>query len=138
MEKLKKILSISVPALLLLLVLILPAVSFAGLVPCTNSPGPDGTIKDPCDFNALMRMINIIIRYALFYLVIPIAAIMFFYAGFLLIVPGGESAHARERAKHIFWDAFIGLIIALAAWIIIKTLLSILGYDAGWIFDNFN
>ncbi len=122
-----------------------PFTSFAltgtgsGLVPCSNTPGPapDYIISDPCDFNAFMELINNLIKYVII-LAIPLAAISFAYAGFLLVTAGGESAHAFGEAKGIFTNTLVGLVIILAAWLIIKTILSILGYDAGWIFDNFN
>lgn len=108
--------------LFIFLILIAPTFSFgARLVPCTNN----------CDFNAFMDLINNVIRFALFDLVVPIAAIMFFYAGFLLITAGG--AEAKTKAKGIFTNAVIGLVVAAGAWIIIRTILSILGYDGAWI-----
>ncbi len=111
--------------------LIIPVFSFAqGLVPCDN-------VTTKCDFKALMTLINTVIDYIFKYLAVPIAAIMFAYAGFLLVTAGGEAASARTKAKSIFTNAAIGLVIAAAAWLIIKTILSILGYQGAWIFHNF-
>lgn len=117
--------------------LILPVVSFAAsLVPCNNNSvvvTNNGTSINPtpCDFNAFMTLINTVIRFILFDLAIPIAAIMMAYAGFLLVkAQGGE---AKTKAKSIFTNAVFGLIFAVAAWLIIRTILSILGYDGGWI-----
>ena len=110
----------------------MPVLSFAAagdpLVPCLtkNNPGP-------CDFNALMTLVNTVIHFILFYMAIPIAAIMFIYAGFLLVTAGGEAAGARTKAKSIFLNTLIGLVLAVAAWLIIMTILSILGYDGAWI-----
>ena len=62
---------------------------------------------------------------------LPIAAIMIAYAGFLLITAaGGEQ---KTKAKNIFFNAVIGLVIAAAAWLIIRTLLLIVGYEGDWI-----
>lgn len=113
--------------------LIMPAISFAVNVPlvaCDNSTG------NPCDFNALMALVNRVIKFILFDMVIPIAAIMFAYAGFLMVSAGGEAAHARTKAKAIFTDVVIGLIIAIAAFLIVRTVLSILGYSGSWIGFN--
>ena len=63
----------------------------------------------------------------------PIAAIMFTYAGFLLITAGGETASARTKAKNILLHTIGGLVVAVAAWLIIHTILSILGYSGSWI-----
>ncbi|MBU0999080.1 hypothetical protein KKG24_02105 [Patescibacteria group bacterium] len=113
------------------LILIMPAFSLAaGLVPCDNSEG------QPCDFKAFMNLINTVIHFILYYMVIPIAAIMFAYAGFLMVTAGGEIASARTKAKSIFTNAIIGLIFAMAAFLIIRTILSILGYEGSWIGFN--
>lgn len=123
----KKITKFIIP-ILVFLMLFMPAVSLgAGLVPCNGAD---------CDFNAFLKLVNILINFVLFYMAIPIAAIMFVYAGFLLVTAGEEVASARTKAKSIFWNAFLGLVIAAAAWLIVKTLLSILGYkDTGEFFN---
>ena len=119
------------------LILIMPALSLAaGLVPCNNTPGADGKIAQPCDFNAFMNLINTVIKFILYDLVIPIAAIMFAYAGFLFVTAGGETASARTKAKGIFTNAVIGLLVAGAAFLIVRTILSILGYKGSWIGFN--
>jgi len=118
--------------LLAFLILVVPAFSFAaenpplpGLVPCDNSAAY------PCDFTAFMTLINKVITFILFYMALPIAAIMIAYAGFLLITAaGGEQ---KTKAKNIFFNAVIGLVIAAAAWLIIRTLLLIVGYEGDWI-----
>ncbi|MEK7147022.1 MAG: pilin [Patescibacteria group bacterium] len=116
-----------------LLMLVMPVVSFAyklgdPLVPCNNTPADDGTISNSCDFNAFMALINNVIHFLLFYMAVPIAAIMFFYAGFLMVTSGGSS-ESKTRAKSIFSNAVIGLVLAAAAWLIVKTILSILDYE---------
>jgi hypothetical protein len=120
------------------LILIFPVIVFAqstgGLVPCSNTPdATSGIIAQPCNFTALLSLVNTVIHFILFDMVIPIAAIMFAYAGFLMVTSGGEAAHARTKAKEIFTNAVIGLIIAAACWLIVATLLSILGYNGAWI-----
>jgi hypothetical protein len=129
--------------LAIFLMIVMPGISLAqtapsGLVPCNNTPvgtNSDGSVKydKPCDFNALMALVNTVINFILFKMVVPIAAIMFAYAGYLLITAGGETAGARTKAKSIFTNAIIGLIIAVAAWLIVSTILAILGYNGTWI-----
>lgn len=125
MQKIKKL----AIYLSIFLMFIVPTLSFAkGLVNCT-----DGKL---CDFNKLMDLINIVIRFVLYDMVIPIAAIMFAYAGFEMIISGGDSG-ARTKAKNTFTNVVIGLIIAVAAFLIVRTILSILGYQQGsWIGFN--
>lgn len=102
------------------------------LVPCGRT-NPAGVISNPCSFKDALTLINAVIKFILFYMAIPIAAIMFVYAGFLMLVPGSESASKKTKGKEIFWNAFIGLILAAAAWLIIRTILLILGYPGDWI-----
>ena len=78
-----------------------------------------------------MELINNVVKFILFSLVVPFAAIMFAYAGFELLTSGGETSK-REKAKKIFLNVAIGLVVAAAAFLIIQTVLSIVGYDKSW------
>ena len=80
-----------------------------------------------------MTMVNTVIHFILFYMVIPIAAIMCAYAGFLMVTAGGESSSAKTKAKEMLASAIIGLLWAVAAWLVIRTILSILGFNGAWI-----
>src|SRR3990167_1410587 len=105
--------------------LIIPIFSLAyklgdPLVPCGTSA------TAPCKFDDIIKLINNVINFILTYMVIPIVAILFAYAGFLLVTSGGQDS-ARTKAKDIFTNAVFGLIIAFAAWLIVKLTLSILG-----------
>ena len=64
---------------------------------------------------------------------VPIAALMFAYAGFLMVTAGEEAASARTKAKGIFTNALFGLVLAAACWLIVKAILDILGYKGNWI-----
>src|SRR3989344_9417563 len=98
---------------LVLLILVAPDFSFTqeGLVPCgkvTETGVPvNGKVYKPgeivqCGFNDILTLVNNIIIFVFEYLAIPIAAIMFAYAGFLMITAGGEAGNARTKAKNIF------------------------------------
>jgi hypothetical protein len=93
-----------------------------GLVPCTNN----------CGWNDFFTLINNVVKFILVYLAVPIAAIMFAYAGGLLMFSGG-SEHKRDQAKKIFINVAIGLVFIAASWIIVHTVFSIVGYDGSWI-----
>lgn len=117
--------------ILTLALVVLPVFVFAqnddALVQCGRGNGPE------CSFNDALGMINRVINFTLKNLVLPIAAIMFAYAGFLLITAGGEAAHARQKAKEIFTNTAIGIVIAAGCYLIIKFFLSVLGYSGTWI-----
>ena len=120
MFKTKKLL---IPALTLFILLV-PVLSFADSWPLV-------TCKENCGWNEFMALINKVINFILFDMALPIAAIMFAYAGFLLVTAGG--GEAKTKAKEIFTNTVLGLVIAVAAWLIVSTILSILGYDGTWI-----
>lgn len=91
------------------------------LVPC------NGTTV-PCTFQKLVDMVNRIIDFVLFKLALPLAAIIFAYAG-VLYITSAASPNNKETAKKIFGTVFIGLIIALAAWLIVNTILTSFGIN---------
>ena len=122
-------------SLLVFLILIVPIFSFAqttstGLVPCNNSA------TQPCNFSAFITLINHVIKFILFTLVVPICAVMFFYAGFLMVTSGG-SAESKSKAKNIFSSAVYGLVIAAGAWLIIHTILTIVSPQGTWSWIGF-
>ncbi len=95
-------------------VLILPTIVLAQLVPCTDNCGFDDLIK--IGQNLLTFMIG---------LGIIISAVMFAYAGWLFF-SGGGSTDKIAKGKGIFGSVVIGLIILLVAWLLIDTLLKTL------------
>ena len=92
------------------------------LVTCTGTE---------CGWKELMTMVNTVINFLLFYMAIPIAAIMFTYAGFMMITAAG--GEAKTKGKTVFFNTVIGLLLALASWLIIKTILTIMGWEGSWI-----
>jgi len=115
----------------LCLMLLLPVGSLAyslgdSLVPaCTGTGGQ-------CQWDDLLTLVNNVITFALKYMVVPIAAIMFAYAGFLMVTSAG-STESRSKAKSIAFSTVLGLVLALAAWLIVKLILTTLGWEGGWI-----
>ena len=94
--------------------------------------GADGKLVE-CGWKDLMSLVNRTVNFILVILSLPIATIMFAYAGFLMMVPGGESAGKKTKAKNIFFNTVIGLLLVAGSWLIIHTLLEILGHDGSWI-----
>ncbi|MBS1618359.1 MAG: hypothetical protein JST76_07565 [Bacteroidetes bacterium] len=96
-----------------------------GLVPC------DGRAKyGKCGWGNLVDLVNKVIKYVII-LTVPGAACIFTYAGFLLLSSGG-SEEQRIKAKHIFFNVFLGIIIILSAVLVIQTLLRSLGVTSGY------
>gem|GEM_PF-1224060 len=82
-----------------------------------------------CDFNQLLATIDRVIKFAIYVIILPLAAILFAWSGIKLIIAQskGKSA-ALSDAKAMFGRVLLGLVFALGAWVIVKFVLVILGY----------
>lgn len=95
----------------------------------------EGIVKciQNCGFNDFIHFINEVVDFIFKYVAMPFAAIMFCYAGVLLVTSGGNQ-ESMKKAKSIFINVLIGFVLALVAWLIVHTIFQILGYkDADWI-----
>ena len=101
-----------------------------GLVPC------GGEATDPCSFSHLLIGIETVINYVIMWIIIPLAAIIFMYAGYLMMTAAGNPAKLAA-AKKAFWYVLFGLFIALSAWLVIEGLMKGLGLkDEFWLLDH--
>ncbi len=99
-----------------------------GLVPeCNTGAIKDGTYVNACDFDMVMAIINKVINYLLVILATPLFALIIIYVGWLYLSDMGSSENITH-AKKILKNAVIGYVIALAAWLIVKTILTSLGF----------
>ena len=97
--------------------LVLPASQAAGLVPCE---GPD---CKPCD---LFRLIVNITNFLFYQIAMPLAGLMFLIGGIMMISSGGTETRYK-KGKEILVNTLFGLIIALAAFVIVNSLVSFFG-----------
>jgi len=106
-----------------------------GIVVCGNtSGGNQGLDSQPCTFNDIINQVKVVIDFALFKIAAPLAAVMFAYAGFLYVTNRGNESQIKQ-AHEIFWNVFIGLVIALAAWLTMNFILTFfLGQDSAFNF----
>ncbi|MEX0652050.1 MAG: pilin [Candidatus Paceibacterota bacterium] len=98
--------------------LITPDVSYAqsGLVPCGN--GVECTV---CHVGILAEnVINFIVNVSFI-----VAAILFAYAGFLLFTAGADPSQVT-KARKMFTDTLIGIVIILTSWLVVNVLLTAL------------
>lgn len=110
----------------LLAVLVFPQQASAQLF-----PGSDqgflldvGCVGTDCDLCHLVSLGQNVINF-LVYITTFVAVILFVYAGFLMVTAGGDMGQI-SRARSIFTTVAIGFIIALAAWLIIDTVMKTL------------
>ncbi len=90
-----------------------------GLIPCGGSGQP------ACNFTYLIQLIQNVIDFLLVDVAIPLAIILFAYAGWLYMSAGGDSGKV-SKAHGIFMNVVFGLVLALAAWLIVNTIASAL------------
>lgn len=104
-------------------------VEFKGLVPvCNTIVDSQGNFSDPCDFDMVLAIVNKVIDFLLVTIATPLFALILIYVGWIYLSAGGNP-EAVTRAKHIFKNVIIGYIIALASWLIVKTILSVVGFE---------
>ena len=105
---------------MLIVICLVPTITLAQepvqkFIPC------DGVVEQ-CDFNKLMELIQNVLNYIVA-ISFPLAAAVFAYAGFKMMV-AGDNANARTEAKKIFMKVAIGFAVILAAWLIVFTILN--------------
>ena len=98
------------------------AVDYLPLVPCGTSA------TSPCTRCDLFKLSHNVISFILFGLVPPIAAVLFIFAG-LMILLGGAMPARIALGKTIFKNTFIGLLIILASYMIVNTFIQSFGPD---------
>jgi len=116
------------PLIIILTIFLAPDLAFAqadvspdgiytggGLIPC----GQD--MDNKCNSCHVVILANTVVKW-LIGITFMIFAGMAVYSGIKLVMSGGNS-HAKQDAKEMFTNVFIGLLIILGAWLMIDTLL---------------
>jgi len=108
---------------IILLLVLVPVVSFAApLIPSQIVPNcPE---KDGCGYVQFIELINNVVS-LLVGLSFPIAAGVIAWAGFNMMMDGGNGAKRKESIEMIK-KVVIGFVIILSAWIVVSTLLDAL------------
>lgn len=92
----------------------------SGLIPCGNDvSGGMVTAGQECTYDDLIKLAQTVINFLIFGLAAPLGAIMFAYAGYLYITNGGNESQIKQ-AHDTFLYVFWGLIVALAAWLLVN------------------
>lgn len=108
------------------LIVVVPVATYAQggfktLVP-ENCSGANAATN--CGFCDLAELAQNVLNDAV-YLAVFFSAILFAWAGFKMLTNGGNM-HQISEARQIFTDVAIGLIIILAGWLVVDTLMRIL------------
>lgn len=93
-------------------------VAQGSLVPCTNK----------CDLASVFTLLNTFISFLIKVILFPVSILMFVYAGYQYITAQGnpaKTANVKKLVKHLV----LGIIIILTAWVVVRSGLSLIGYD---------
>lgn len=96
-----------------------------------NTAYPDALVQctSSCDFHDFVALLQRLTTFFLVAIAAPFAAIFFVYAGFLYMTAAGNQAKMNQ-AKSIFIWVVIGFAIALAAWLLVNTLITGLNVES--------
>lgn len=110
----------------------IPAVLYAqGLIPC----GPGGTNTDACELSDLPILVNNLMNFAVLTLTVPLAMIAFAIGGgYIMFAPAKESNVAI--GKSIIINTFWGMVFAFGSWVIVKFILTALGFQGAFSWVN--
>lgn len=101
---------------------------FPSLSTCFSKTNTDGTINGGCGWKELGPIVNELLKNIVL-LGVFIATLMIFYAGFVL-VKGEGSAESRSRAKAIFLNIVIGMVLLVGAYYIVEFALDTIGLNS--------
>ena len=102
------------------LVLFAPVLAFAaGIVPC------GGHNESPCNICYLFRGASNIVNFIVYDFAMPAAVAIIIYGGIMIVTAGASEANVKKGQTAIK-RVIGGMIITLAAWIIVDTVLKIL------------
>lgn len=85
------------------------------------------TCEDKCDFGSAFALVNRFVGFVIKFILFPVAIGLFIYAGVKYITAG--SAQAKVKMKSLLKHLIGGILLILAAWLIVKSALAIIGYD---------
>lgn len=99
------------------------SVSSGGLVPCVNK----------CSFSDVFKLLNNVLKFLITIVIIPVFVLMLMYTGYEYLMARGRPG-MHVKLKNRLWKMFLGFVLILSAWLIVRTFLSFIGYDQGALF----
>lgn len=108
-------------AIILISLIILPFAASAAIVPCGN-PG-----QNPCTLADFFVLLGNIYNFIVKTIAAPLATIAIVIGGVMMLISAGNPGRFQQ-GKQILIYAIIGLVLAFGSWLIVKTLLTAMGY----------
>jgi len=106
-------------------VFVLPAIASAAMIPFFGPIIPPSYNVCPAGWGMIMDVINNIISLLLTLAIVFVAPLMIAYSGFLFVV-NPVNAGGKEQAKKILTNTVVGIVIALAGWMIVDAIMAVL------------
>ncbi|MFA6502959.1 MAG: hypothetical protein WCT45_01735 [Candidatus Paceibacterota bacterium] len=107
--------------------LVLPQLTHAA-IPFLGPIIPKEYATCAAGWGMVMLVVNNIISFAITVIIVFVAPLMFAYAGFLFVF-NPISAGGKTQARHVLTNLVVGLVVALAAWMIVDAIMAVL-YDS--------
>ncbi|MDP2594266.1 MAG: hypothetical protein Q8P36_02950 [bacterium] len=105
--------------------LVLPLAAHATAIPFFGPIVPPDAQICPAGFGALVQVVNNIVAFAITIGIVFIAPLSIAYGGFLYVV-NPVNPSGRAKANKILLNTIVGIVIALAAWLIVNLVLTVL------------
>lgn len=115
---------------------LIPVQTQAGVIPCglsQDDPDQPGDQTVQCQLCHLFVLLDNIVDFVLFKIVLPVATLLLVIGGILFIF-NAENPENVTKGKAILTSVLIGLVIIFAAYLIIGTFLNFIGLS-GWTAD---
>ena len=112
--------------------LAIPAAQAAGLVPCNGAVAGNGLPK--CEACHILGLIVNITEFLFKQIALPLAGLMFLVGGIMMMLAAGSETRYK-KGKEILVNALFGLVIVLAAFAIVNTLIMFFAsgsFSSGW------
>jgi len=88
------------------------------LIPCTNK----------CDLGSVFQFINNLISFLIKTVLFPVSILIFVFAGYKYITAQGNPSKKAD-VKKMVRNLIFGMVLILTSWVIVKTILIVVGYD---------
>jgi hypothetical protein len=116
---------------LVLFVFVVPHVAQAGGIPFWGPIIAKEWQNCALGWGAVINVINNIISFMLTFAIVFVLPIVIAYAGFMYVI-NPISAEGRSDAKRVAWNAVVGIVLALAAWMIVDAVMAVLYNPTKW------
>lgn len=84
----------------------------------------------PCEWPQFIALVNELIRFGI-YLAVVFATLTIAYAGFRMLTAAGNESQI-SAAKGMIWNAVLGIIIVMIAWLIVQYILTSIGLNPNY------